>query len=78
MEGQVSEETKAERVKSLEELCTELHTGFVESNRGIRERVLWESKEKDGTMSGYTGNYIRVSRPYDKSLVGRISEVIIQ
>ena len=50
---------------------------IVEENRGIRERVLFESKEKDGNMSGYTGNYIRIVRPYDASLVGRLTDIII-
>ena len=26
-------------------------------------------------MSGYTGNYIRVERPYDPALIGRITAV---
>ena len=74
---QVDEATKAERVKVLETLCERLHGEFVEANRGIRERVLWESKEKDGTMSGFTGNYIKITRPYDPALSGTVTEVII-
>ena len=77
MPGQVPERVKHERVLALEELCTRLHSGFVEENRGIRERVLFESKEKDGNMSGYTGNYIRIVRPYDETLVGRLTDIII-
>ena len=75
--GQVDEATKAERVKVLEALCERLHTDFIEANRGIPERVLWESKEKDGTMSGFTGNYIRITRPYDAHLSGTITDVVI-
>ena len=77
MPGQVNEEVKAERVKQLEELCEKLHSDFVERHRGLREQVLWESKEKDGLMAGYTRNYIRILRPYESSLVGRISEITI-
>lgn len=77
MSGQVPEQVKAERVARLEALCEKLHSEFVEANRGIREKVLFESKEKDGGMSGYTGNYIRITRPYDEALVGRLTEVII-
>ncbi len=77
MPGQIPERIKHERVLALEELCARLHDGFVEQNRGIRERVLFESKEKDGNMSGYTGNYIRIVRPYDESLVGRLTDIII-
>ena len=77
MPGQVPEQVKAERVARLEALCERLHSEFTEANRGIREKVLFESKEKDGSMSGYTGNYIRITRPYDEALVGRLTEVII-
>ena len=77
MPGQLTEAVKHERVLALEELCSRLHDEFVEENRGIRERVLFESKEKDGNMSGYTGNYIRIARPYDASLVGRLTDIII-
>ena len=77
MPGQLTEAVKHERVLALEELCSRLHDEFVEENRGIRERVLFESKEKDGNMSGYTGNYIRIVRPYDASLVGRLTDIII-
>lgn len=75
--GQVSEDVKAERVHRLEELSDRLHAEFVEENRGIREKVLFESKEKDGNMSGFTGNYIKITRPYDASLVGKVSDIII-
>jgi threonylcarbamoyladenosine tRNA methylthiotransferase MtaB len=77
MPGQVPEQVKAERVARLEALCERLHSEFTEANRGIREKVLFESKEKDGSMSGYTGNYIRITRPYDEALVGKLTEVII-
>ena len=77
MPGQVPERVKHARVLALEELCARLHADFVEQNRGIREKVLFESKEKDGNMSGYTGNYIRIVRPYDEALVGRLTDITI-
>ncbi len=77
MDGQVPEQVKAERVKKLEELCDRLHSEFTEQNRGIAEKVLFESKEKDGSMGGYTGNYIRITRPYDPALVGVLTDIII-
>lgn len=77
MPGQVSEQEKARRVGVLEELCRQLQESFLQSNRGIRESVLFESKDKDGMMSGYTGNYIRITRPYDGNLVGKLIEITI-
>ena len=77
MPGQVSEEEKKSRVAVLEELGTRLHEEFVEENRGVAEKVLFESACKDGMMEGYTGNYIRVRRPYDKSLVNTIVDITL-
>ena len=77
MPGQVSEQVKHERVLALEELCDRLHGEFVEANRGIHEKVLFESKEKNGNMSGYTGNYIRIERAFDPDLVGKLTDIII-
>ena len=77
MDGQVSEEVKKHRVAVLEELCAKLHEEFVESQKGKKALVLFESKEKDGKMGGYSGNYVRVSREYDPSLVGKIVEVTL-
>ena len=77
MPGQVTERIKTERVARLEELCARLHDDFVESHRGMELSVLWESTDKDGLMEGYTGNYIRVSRPYDPARVGTIENVVL-
>lgn len=74
---QVKDSLKTERVARLEALCGELHSEFVEKNRGRRSQVLWESDVKDGMMGGYTGNYIRVERPYDPALVNMIEDITI-
>lgn len=77
MPDQVPEAEKHRRVAAIEELCGRLHQEFVEANRGVRERVLFESTDRNGNMEGYTGNYIRVSRPYDPALVGQLVDVIL-
>lgn len=77
MPGQVPEAEKHRRVAAVEELCARLHAEFIEANRGIREKVLFESTCRSGLMEGYTGNYIRVSRPYDPELVGKLVEVVL-
>ncbi|MBE6214911.1 MAG: tRNA (N(6)-L-threonylcarbamoyladenosine(37)-C(2))-methylthiotransferase MtaB [Bacteroidales bacterium] len=74
---QVQDCVKTKRVQMLEDLCRELHEEFLESNKGVKEKVLFESTDKNGMMEGYTGNYIRISRPYDADLIGRIVEVEI-
>lgn len=75
--NQVDEEAKKERVARLESLCTELHGDFIASQRGLRARVLFESKEKDGSMSGYTENYIRITRPFRTDWCGEIIDLDI-
>jgi threonylcarbamoyladenosine tRNA methylthiotransferase MtaB len=74
---QVRDSVKTERVARLEALCDELHTEFVEKNRGRLSQVLWESDVKDGMMGGYSGNYIRVERPYDPLKVNTIEDIIL-
>jgi threonylcarbamoyladenosine tRNA methylthiotransferase MtaB len=74
---QVQDSVKTERVARLEALCTELHEAFIAKNRGRRSQVLWESDVKGGVMGGYTGNYIRVERPYDPDKANMIEDIII-
>ena len=74
---QVQDCVKTKRVQMLEDLCANLHQEFIEANKGVAEKVLFESTDRKGQMEGYTGNYIRVSRPYDPELIGRITDVII-
>ncbi|MBQ3438928.1 MAG: tRNA (N(6)-L-threonylcarbamoyladenosine(37)-C(2))-methylthiotransferase MtaB [Bacteroidales bacterium] len=77
MPDQVQDSVKTERVARLEALCAQLHDTFVAENKGLPEKVLWESSVKDGLMAGYTGNYIRVEKPYDPALVNQIEAIIL-
>ena len=74
---QVQDSVKTERVARLEALCEELHAAFVAENKGLPEQVLWESAQKDGVMGGYTGNYIRIERPFDASKANTIEDIVI-
>ena len=74
---QVQDCKKTLRVQMLEELSAQLHAEFLESNKGVGEQVLFESTDRKGMMEGYTGNYIRISRPYDPALIGKIVDVTI-
>ena len=77
MKNQIQDSVKTERVRILEGLSERLHSEFVLSNRGVPEKVLFESSDKDGKMFGYTGNYIRVERPFDPALTGKIVDIIL-
>ena len=74
---QVQDSVKTERVAALEALSARLHAGFVAANKGLPERVLWESSAKKGLMGGYTGNYIRLERPFDPARVNTLEEVVL-
>ena len=77
MSGQVQDSVKTRRVERLEALCRSLHEDFIRANKGLSARVLWESAVRDGRMSGYSDNYIRVERPYDPARVGTLETVIL-
>lgn len=74
---QVQDCVKTKRVEMLEGLCRSLNEEFIESQKGVKEKVLFEESCNDGKMSGYTGNYIRVERNWDESLAGKLVEVTL-
>lgn len=75
--NQVEESEKSRRVALLTQLSDTLHHNFTELNRSRAEKVLFESSIKGGMMYGYTGNYIKIERPYDKNLIGKIVDIVI-
>lgn len=74
---QVQDCVKTKRVEMLEGLCRSLNEEFIESQKGVKEKVLFEESCTDGKMSGYTGNYIRMERNWDESLAGKLVEVTL-
>lgn len=74
---QVQDCVKTKRVEMLEVLCHSLNEEFIDSQKGVKEKVLFEESCNDGKMSGYTGNYIRVERNWDESLAGKLVEVTL-
>lgn len=74
---QVQDCVKTKRVEMLEGLCRSLNEEFIDSQKGVKEKVLFEESCTDGKMSGYTGNYIRVERNWDESLSGKLVEVTL-
>ena len=61
----------------LEELSERFHEEFVQANKGRKAHVLFESTDRNGEMSGYTENYIKVTEKYNPELIGKIVEVEI-
>lgn len=77
MPNQVHEATKTARVEALTALSNQLHEDYISRHKGTLQQVLFESTQKGGMMYGYTGNYIRVERPYDKNKIGKIIDEVI-
>ena len=76
MEGHLPESVKTERVKVLEALSDTLHEEYRLRFVGTKQDVLFEGRLKGGLMGGYTGNYLRVERPYIAEQIGQIVPVI--
>ena len=74
---QVQESVKTARAARLQALSDRLHADFTAANAGRPAKVLFESTMKGGKMFGYTENYLRIERPYDKDLIGKIVDITI-
>lgn len=55
---------RQERTRFLRNLSHQKMRYFIERHRGQRRPVLFESRNRQGMVEGYTDNYIRVSAPY--------------
>lgn len=77
MPDQVQEIVKTHRVEELTKLSDQLHADYCNRYKGTTQQVLFESTQKGGMMYGYTGNYIKVERPYNKESIGKITEVVL-
>ncbi|MGM0667969.1 MAG: tRNA (N(6)-L-threonylcarbamoyladenosine(37)-C(2))-methylthiotransferase MtaB [Bacteroidota bacterium] len=78
MEGQLDKRVKDNRSKKLHLLSERKRRQFNEKCRGMSAEVLWESEEKPGYLAGFTENYLRVYRPYERILEGTISTHILE
>lgn len=74
---QVQDSVKTKRVEALERLSERLHEEFVKSNAGLRSKVLFEQKTREGMACGWSENYIRVERPWEENIVGNIIDVTL-
>ena len=57
------------RSKILHEISEEKTQTFYANQTGRELVVLWESKKEGDQMAGFTENYVKVHRPYDKAKV---------
>ena len=71
-------EVRKVRSKELHEISEKKTKEFYKKFLGTNAKVLFENAEQDGEMFGFTDNYLRVSVPYDESLINRIRDVRLQ
>ncbi len=75
MSGKVDKHIIKERSKVLHKLSDEKHLNFYKQNINQQAKVLFESKNENGKMYGFTENYLKVKTNYNKSLINKIVSV---
>lgn len=83
----VPQKERERRSQLLHRVSEEKLQAFYAAHKGERGVVLWEAKRVPATeeqpsesgwlMEGWTENYIRVCRPYDKAKINTFEEVVI-
>ena len=63
-----------ERNKALRNLSYQKMQYFTNAHIGKTRKVLFETKNKNGMMEGYTDNYIKITTPYNESWENNIIE----
>lgn len=75
--NQVDEETKAKRSKKMIKITNKSMKNFLNSQIGLVEEVLFETKDKNDYWTGYTKNYVQVKVKSKETLNGKIKNVKI-
>lgn len=73
----VAQRDKTERAHRMIELSEAKEAEFAARYSGTERPVLFEDPHGAPTMSGYTDNYIRVTRPTDPSLLDRVVTITL-
>ena len=63
------------RSKILHEISEQKTQTFYAQQAGRQAIVLWESKKEGDQMAGFTENYVKIYRPYDKAKVNTFEVV---
>lgn len=73
----VSPKEKKSRSEAMLALSDKKLAAFTASQIGSRRKVLWEAKNDNGIMYGFTENYLKVHRPFDKARINTIEEITV-
>ena len=75
MDDVIPMHVRKERSKMLRILSEKKKRAFYDSQVGKIGTVLWESKNDNGYINGFTENYIKVKHPYDEDLENKMMTV---
>jgi len=78
LKGVIPKKIRNKRSKILRLLSASKKLSFYKQHIGGDYNVLFESENKNGFIEGYTENYIRVRKKWNKKLVGKIQKVKIE
>ncbi len=75
MDGHIAENVKRQRAERMIAHALEQQRRFMQSQVGLTEAVLFETRGKDGCYEGYTKNYTKVRVDDDRIISGEIVDV---
>ncbi len=75
MQGVVPMKVRNKRSKMLRGLSVKKRRAFYESQLGNTLTVLFESEDKDGSIYGFTQNYVKVKTTWNPDLVNTLHEI---
>lgn len=78
MKEQVEPKIIHHRSEILRKLGAEKKLSFYKRNLGTQAKVLFESKNYKGFITGFTENYIKVKVPFNKDLINKIIVVKLE
>ena len=73
----VPKKERQRRSKILHEVSEEKTQAFYAQHAGRKAVVLWEAKKEGDQMSGFTDNYIKVYRSYDRTKINTFEEIML-
>ncbi len=76
--NRVPSKERADRSKMLHILSDKKKRKFYEENIGRTSQVLFENDVEEGSMFGFTDNYIRVAAKYDPLLINELKTVCLK
>jgi threonylcarbamoyladenosine tRNA methylthiotransferase MtaB len=76
MEGAIEFSERKRRNKMLRILSAKKLRQFYEQHLNREFTVLFEHENKNGIMHGFTENYIKISHPFDETLVNQSVKIM--